>query len=66
MNRHRYSLADLEANGIPTHALTAEQLEVLRDLTDDEFTLLVDIRSRLEAVGPDVQAHSDIAGAALF
>ncbi|MCU7730686.1 hypothetical protein ODJ79_43815 [Actinoplanes sp. KI2] len=66
MTPHRYSLDDLEAHGIPTHTLSAEQLDVLRDLTHDEFTLLVDIRNRLEAVGPDVQAHSDIAGAALF
>jgi len=66
MTQPRHALADLESNGIPVAALTAEQQDVLRNLTDDELALLVDIRARLEEVGPEVQAHSEIAGAALF
>lgn len=46
--------------------LPAEQQDVLRALTPAELALLVEIRARLDEVGPDVQAHSEIAGAALF
>jgi hypothetical protein len=66
MTRYRYSLAELTAHGIPVDALTAEQRDVLRNLTADELALLTDIRARLDEVGPDVEAHSEIAGAALF
>jgi hypothetical protein len=60
------TLEDLEANGFAVHDLTPEQRDVLRSLTDEEFALLTDIRHRLDEVGPDVVAHSEIAGAALF
>ena len=66
MNEHRHTLAELEAHGIEVAALTAAQQEGLRDLTDEELTLLADIKARLDESGPEVQAHSEIAGAALF
>jgi hypothetical protein len=66
MRHYRYSLTDLEAHGIAVGSLTPEQQDVLRDLTDEELTLLADIRARLAEAGPEVQAHSEIAGAALF
>ena len=66
MTDPRHTLADLETNGFEMRLLTTEQQEVLRNLTDDELALLVDIRARLDEVGPEVQAHSEIAGAALF
>jgi hypothetical protein len=66
MPEHRYTLDELEAIGFPVRQLPAEQQEILRDLTAEECALLIDIKSRLDEVGPDVMAHSDIAGAALF
>jgi len=61
-----HTLADLEARGFPIGALTSEQREVLLALTAEEFALLVDIKARLDEVGPEVQAHGEVAGAALF
>jgi hypothetical protein len=66
MTDHRYTLDELEAHGIEVRSLPTEQQAVLRDLTPDELALLVDIRARLDEAAPEVQAHSEIAGAALF
>jgi hypothetical protein len=66
MTDHRYTLEDLEAYGLEPRALPVEQQDVLRDLTAEELALLVEIRSRLDEVGPEVQAHGEFAGAALF
>jgi hypothetical protein len=62
----RYTLDELEAHGFAVRELPVEQQNILRDLTEEEFTLLVDIKARLDEVGPEVVAHSEIAGAALF
>jgi hypothetical protein len=61
-----YTLQELEAHGFDVALLPEEQQDVLRNLSRQEFDLLVDIKSRLDEVGPEVQAHSEIAGAALF
>jgi hypothetical protein len=66
MPAHRYTLEELEANGFAVRELPPEQQEVLCTLTAEEFTLLVEIRARLDEAGPEVLAHSEIAGAALF
>jgi hypothetical protein len=66
MTDHRYTLDALEAHGFAVSQLPVEQQDVLRDLTPDELALLVQIKARLDEVGPDVMAHSEIAGAALF
>ena len=63
--RHR-SEAELEAVGFDLSPLTDEQREVLLDLSDEEFELLADIKSRMDEAAPEVQAHSEIAGATLF
>ncbi|MFD7894505.1 aroma-sacti cluster domain-containing protein [Streptomyces sp. NPDC059743] len=60
------ALAALEEHGFPLSELTDEQRQVLRGLTPDEVFLLLDIKARLDEVGPEVQAHSEIAGGALF
>ncbi|MFH8883683.1 aroma-sacti cluster domain-containing protein [Streptomyces californicus] len=52
--------------GFPVELLTEEQREVLAELTPEELALLLDVKSRLDAVGPEVQAHGEIAGGALF
>ncbi|MEU3577875.1 aroma-sacti cluster domain-containing protein [Streptomyces globisporus] len=52
--------------GFPVDLLTEEQREVLSGLTPQELALLLDVKSRLDAVGPEVQAHGEIAGGALF
>lgn len=59
-------LAALTAAGFNVDALSEEQHEVLRALTPEELALLVDIRGRLDAAAPEVQAHADVAGGALF
>lgn len=66
MTARRDPLEVLAANGFAIEYLTPEQREVLDGLTPDELDLLVSIRTRLDEVGPDVVAHSEIAGAALF
>ena len=52
--------------GFGIHALTEEQHQVLRALTAEELALLIDIKGRLDEVSPEVQAHSEVAGGALF
>jgi hypothetical protein len=66
MTQSRHTAAELEARGFDLTPLTDEQREVLQGLSDEELTLLVDIRTRMEEVGPEVQVHSEIAGAGLF
>jgi hypothetical protein len=66
MNDHRTTLDRLETAGFAVDALNDEQREVLGALTPEELAVLLDIKGRLDEVGPEVQAHSDIAGGALF
>lgn len=56
----------LRAAGFSIDALTEEQVEVLSALSPHELEVLEDIKGRLDAVQPEVQAHSEIAGGALF
>ncbi|MEU0162115.1 aroma-sacti cluster domain-containing protein [Streptomyces sp. NPDC006261] len=58
--------AVLYGAGFPVDLLTEEQRLVLSELTPQELTLLLDVKNRLDAVGPEVQAHGEIAGGALF
>jgi hypothetical protein len=66
MNEHPDALDTLEAHGFGVRDLTEEQQQVLRELSEDEVALLLGIKERLDEVGPEVQAHSEIAGGALF
>ncbi|GGO99998.1 aroma-sacti cluster domain-containing protein [Wenjunlia tyrosinilytica] len=66
MTQRDDALDKLRAAGFELEMLSDEQHEVLRDLTEDELALLLDIKGRLADVAPEVQAHSDIAGGALF
>jgi hypothetical protein len=66
MSIYRYTLEELEAHGLDVRRLPPEQQDVLRDLSSDELSLFVDIKARLDEAGPDVEAHSEVAGAALF
>lgn len=59
-------LTSLEAHGFPVAHLTDEERGVLGALTPDELSLLLDIKTRLDEAGPEVRAHSEIAGGALF
>jgi hypothetical protein len=56
----------LTAAGFSVDALSDEQREVLCALTPEELSLLIDIRGRLDEAAPEVQAHADVAGGALF
>ncbi|MFC8224496.1 aroma-sacti cluster domain-containing protein [Streptomyces sp. NPDC057287] len=58
--------AALHEAGLPVDMLTDEQRLVLSQLTEEELTVLLDIKSRLDAVEPEVRAHGEIAGGALF
>jgi hypothetical protein len=66
MDIHHTPLDRLETAGFAVDALNDEQREVLGALTAEELAVLLDIKSRLDEVGPEVQAHSEIAGGALF
>jgi len=59
-------LAALAAAGFPIDSLTEEQRAVYSTLTEEEVRLLIDLRSRLDAVEPEVLAHTDIAGGGMF
>ncbi|NUP48145.1 MAG: hypothetical protein HOW97_12650 [Catenulispora sp.] len=59
-------LAALAAGGFPVDHLTDEERDVLNALSTEELALLLDIKSRLDEAGPEVRAHSEIAGGALF
>jgi hypothetical protein len=59
-------LSALLAAGFPVGAFTEQERAVFAALSPEEVALLVDIKGRLDAMEPDVQAHSVIAGAALF
>ena len=39
---------------------------MLGELSDEELTLLLTIRARLDELEPEVQAHTHVAGAGLF
>ncbi|MFH0177916.1 aroma-sacti cluster domain-containing protein [Streptomyces cacaoi] len=56
----------LEEHGFGIDALTEEQRQVLKELSTEELDLILDIKHRLDEAGPEVQAHSEIAGGALF
>ncbi|MFH9615035.1 aroma-sacti cluster domain-containing protein [Streptomyces pratensis] len=58
--------AALHEAGLPVDMLTDEQRLVLSQLTEEELAVLLDIKSRLDAVEPEVRAHGEIAGGALF
>lgn len=60
------TLDRLRAAGFAVDALTVEQQEVLSALTPHELTVLEDVKHRLDEVEPEVQAHSEVAGGALF
>lgn len=60
------TLDRLRAAGFPVDALSEEQLRVLGSLSPHELAVLEDIKHRLDEVEPDVRAHGDIAGGALF
>lgn len=63
MNDHAHDrdrLRALEDAGFPLDSLSAEQREVLRDLSAEELTLLLGLKERLDAAEPEVQAHSEI------
>ncbi|MET9220848.1 aroma-sacti cluster domain-containing protein [Streptomyces sp. NPDC088197] len=60
------ALVVLESHGFGVGELTDEQREVLRGLSSQELSMMLDIKARLDEVGPEVQAHSEIAGGALF
>ncbi|OIJ64332.1 aroma-sacti cluster domain-containing protein [Streptomyces mangrovisoli] len=59
-------LQALERAGFPVAAFTEEQRAVFAALTPQELELILDLKSRLDAVQPEVQAHTVVAGAALF
>jgi hypothetical protein len=66
MTNHRYTPAELEFMGIALSGLTEQQRDVLLDLTPEEADLLLAIKARMAEAAPEVEAHGEIAGAALF
>ncbi|GAA2502958.1 aroma-sacti cluster domain-containing protein [Streptomyces sp. NPDC059506] len=59
-------LSALEAAGFTVSSLPEEQQQVFRDLAPAELELLLEIKARLDEAEPEVQAHGEIAGGALF
>ena len=52
--------------GFDVSYATEEQLAVMTSLTDEEVTLLVDVKRRLDEAGADVEAHGIEGGALLW
>ncbi|MEW1648803.1 MULTISPECIES: aroma-sacti cluster domain-containing protein [unclassified Streptomyces] len=61
-----HALDRLRAAGFTVDSLTPEQLEVLGALSPHELDVLEDIKGRLDEAEPEVRAHSEFAGGALF
>jgi hypothetical protein len=59
-------IARLLQAGFPLLEISAEQREVLSGLSDEELTLLIQIKARLDEAGSEVQAHGLSAGAGIF
>lgn len=66
MTHDHAALERLRAAGFTLDALSDEQLNVLTGLSGHELHLLEDIKRRLDEAEPDVRAHGEIAGGALF
>lgn len=67
MAEHDENLRALELAGFPVTTFTEEQRDVFSRLTPAELEIMIDIKGRLDAVEPEVQAHSVTpAGAAMF
>ncbi len=66
MTQGRRTETQLTSAGFDLSLLSDEQREVLLGLTEEEFELLADIKSRMDEAAPEVQAHGDLAGATLF
>jgi len=60
------ALTALAAAGFPLDTLSEEQVVVLGSLSEQELNLLVDLKTKLDELEPEVQAHTNIAGGALF
>jgi hypothetical protein len=52
--------------GFPLMEMTAEQREVFGELSEEEVTLLIQIKVRLDETGAEIQAHGLSAGAGIF
>lgn len=59
-------LEALERAGFPLDGLPEEQRQVFRELSPAEVELLLGLKERLDAAEPEVMAHQEIAGGALF
>ena len=66
MNDRPTTLDRLQQAGFAVDALNDEQREVLNALGPQELAVPLDLKDRLDEVGPEVRAHSEIAGGALF
>ena len=62
----RDTLSILQNHGFPVSELSPEELAVLSGLSDAELDLLLTIKAQLDEAAPEVLAHSEMAGAALF
>ncbi|MFI6349183.1 aroma-sacti cluster domain-containing protein [Streptomyces sp. NPDC050560] len=66
MTPSRENLRELASAGFAVDTFTIEQRAVFAGLSGPELDLVLDIKARLDAVEPEVQAHAAVAGAALF
>lgn len=57
-NGERDVLPELRSAGFEVDLLDETQLAVLRELSAEEVTVLIDIRRRLVETGPEVEAHT--------
>jgi hypothetical protein len=56
------ALSVLQNAGVPLTDITEEQRAVFAGLTSDEVSVLTSVKGRLDAVTPDVAAHSNDFG----
>jgi hypothetical protein len=66
MTEARDTLSILQNHGFPLSEMAPEELAVLAGLSDTELDLLLTIKAQLDEAAPEVVAHSEMAGAALF
>jgi len=59
-------LDKLRAEGYALDMLSDEQLDILRDLSDNELGVLIEVGHRLAAEEPEVTAHAPMTIGGLF
>jgi hypothetical protein len=60
------ALEALRSAGNPVDQLSAAQRDVISTLSPAEVSVLNSVKSRIDAVGDDVEGHANVVGVGIF